>query len=244
MNFLDLIQKVKAQGADTLAAPTFPFTPPGGTSPPANGTKNHTILLQADSASLNVGDTVKVRIYISSTAENISSFSVNIAFDPEFVRVIDADETAAGVQIDYIDTTFRTQTNTVNNSTGIINIRAEATTASALTRTVAEIEFLALKSGTTEIEIITGNSNIVNTNGVDLLEEANAISLNISTTTEEPYPTQPPTTPSIPNTGIQDHPSLIIGAASGILLIIVGLYLNKIGSAKNHKKQRMDGDFS
>lgn len=242
MDFLDLIQQVKAQGADTLAAPTFPFTPPGGsTPPPSNNTNDHVILLQADDTSLKVGETTKVRIYISSTAENISSFTVNITFDPEYLKVIDADETATGTQVDYLDSTFKVQTNNVNNTTGIINIQGKANTASAITRTVAEIEFTAVKSGNTEIEVIADNSNIVNTNGVDLLDQANSVSFSIGTSTEEPYQPQPqpspqPGTPIIPNTGIQDYPGLIIGAAGGIVLIAAGIYLNKLAGEKDHKK--------
>lgn len=241
MDFLDLIQKVKAQGADTLAAPTFPFTPPGGTTPDPGNEEQNTITLQLDDTTVKVSDRFKVRVYINTTEENIKSFSVNISFNPNYLRVIDSDDTESGIQIDYIDTTFEDSTNEANNTTGIVNIRSEASSASGITRTVAEVEFLALKSGTSEISVIKANSNIVNSSGVDVLDETNAISLSIgSQSVIIPTDSNPVI---IPDTAIQDYSGLLLGAFGGLLLIFSGIYVTRLGKQKHHKKQGINGDL-
>ncbi len=230
MNFLQLIQKAKAQGADTLSAPTFPFNPPG--QPVASPTQNAPqIRLETDTVNVKTGDEIRVRVLIDTKGERITSYTVNIVYDPAFLRVIDADEVTGGVQINFLDETFAESLNQVNSSTGIINLRANTTEASTVTRTVAEVEFMVIGTGTTEIEIVQSNSNLVNISGVDVLESTNTINLQIEAKTQQVVT---PTTPIIPSTSLKDHFGVAF-TTLGAMLLVAGLYLIKIIRENNHK---------
>jgi len=238
MNFLKLIQKAQAQGADTLAAPTFPFTPPGEPTPtPDPVTDGHTILLRTDSASIEAQDRITVRIYIDTDGSETSGFSVNIDFDPEYFQVIDSDEVVTGTQVNYIDTTFEDAVNTVNNTSGIINLRAvaEEDNYSSLSRTVAEIEFIATKAGVSEIKIVQTSSNILSTSSVDVLDNVNSLNFNISAQSAQITPTDSTTPTLVPRTGISDHANLLFASTGGILLIITGLYLRKLAKREQNR---------
>ena len=242
MDFLQLIEKVRAQGSDTLAAPTFPFTPPGGstvTPPPSSEGRN--LLLQADSTSVKTQQRFKVRIFVDSDESEITGFSVNISFDPDYFRVIDSDTESNGVQVDYLDTTFDATVNTVNNENGIINLRAEVeeADASSISRTVAEIELIALKTGTSEIEITQSNSNILSTSGVDVLDSTNSLNFNITAQTTQVIPSDgSDETPLIPKTGITDQFDLLLATVGGILLIITGIYIRRISKREATQKRK------
>jgi len=219
MDFLQLIQKVQAQGADTLAAPTFPFTPPGGsTVPPPSTDEGRNLLLQTDSTSVKTQQRFKVRIYVDSDESEITGFTVNITFDPDYFQVIDADTGTTGVQIDYLDSTFDTTVNTVNNDSGIINLRTE----------VEEIELIAIKTGTSQIKITQSSSNILSTSGVDVLDNVNSLNFNITAQTTQEEPDDSDGTPIIPKTGITDQFDLLVALVGGVLLILTGIYIRKI----------------
>jgi len=231
MDFLQLIQKVQAQGADTLAAPTFPFTPPGGsTVPPPSTDEGRNLLLQTDSTSVKTQQRFKVRIYVDSDESEITGFTVNITFDPDYFQVIDADTGTTGVQIDYLDSTFDTTVNTVNNDSGIINLRTEVeeSQASSIARTVAEIELIAIKTGTSQIKITQSSSNILSTSGVDVLDNVNSLNFNITAQTTQEEPDDSDGTPIIPKTGITDQFDLLVALVGGVLLILTGIYIRKI----------------
>lgn len=229
INFLNLIGQAKAQGADTIAAPTFPWTPPGGPPTPDPGDQDTgpKIALSTDNASVKVGDDFVVRVSVD-TEETITGFSVSISYDPNFFLVIDSDEETEGVQVDYIDTSFIPNTNSVNSESGIINIRTETEEGqeSSLSRTVAEIHLQARKAGTSEITINKENSNLLSTTGVDILNTANSLNINIAQKTV-PIVTEEEPEPYIPKTALTDHAGLILGSTGGFLLIIAGIYLNR-----------------
>lgn len=244
MNILGLIEKVKAQGADTLASPTFPFTPPGGTpATPTTPSTGRNILLQTDTTSIKAQEKFTVRIYIDTNETEISGFTANISFDPDYFQVVDADSDTTGIQIDYLDTTFDAVINSANNTSGIINLRAEteANQATSLSRTVAEIEFRAIKTGASEIEITQSSSNIISTSGVDVLDNVNSLSFNISAHTEEIIPTSSTTSHElIPKTGISDNINLLAASIGGLLLIITGIYIRKLSKRESKHTNAAD----
>jgi hypothetical protein len=228
MDFLQLIKKAQAEGADTLASPTFPFTPPGETpvTPPSTP-EGKTILLQTDTTSVKVQDRITVRVYIDSDGSDITGFNINIDFDPEYFQAIDSDTGTTGVQVNYLDTTFEE----------VVNIRAEAAedAETSIARTAAEIEFVALKTGTSEIKVVQTSSNMLSTSSVDILDSTNSINFNISAQAIEVDTNGDSQTPRIPDTGITDHASLVLASAGGLLLIIAGIYLRRI--TKGAKRQ-------
>lgn len=237
-NFLGLIQQAQAAGADTLASPTFPYTPPGA---PVNNnttpTAGRNIILQSDTTSVKVQTSFKVRIYIDTKTSSVQSFSANISFDPNYFQVVDADDSTDGVQIDYLDSTFTATTNTVNNSTGLINLHAEVSSSSqatTLTRSVAEITFLPVKKGSSKITVVESNSNLMNTSSVDVLDNTNSLTFAIAAQTQQTQPTTPTNNnnnqggTSIPATGFMDSASLITASIGGILLIATGIYIVRI----------------
>jgi len=242
MNFLGLIQKAQATGADTLASPTFPYTPPGT---PVNNNTNPTtgrnIILQSDTTSVKVQEEFKVRIYLDTKTSSIQSFSVNISFDPSYFQVVDSDSATDGVQIDYLDSTFSAKTNTANNSTGVISVRAEVESsaqATTITRSVAEITFLPIKKGSSKITVVESNSNLSNTSGVDILDNTNSLTFSIDTQAIQPVTPSGGDTnnPDIPKTGFLDSASLITASIGGILLIATGIYIVRISKINNRGK--------
>ncbi len=231
MDFFNLISKAKAQGADTVSLPTFPFTPPGGSTPVTPATDKKIINVETDSTAVKVGADFRVRIKVETKDTKVSSFHVNISFDPNYLRVVDSDIAQSGIQVDFVDTVFKEELNNVNNTTGIITVKGniEADNATALSRTVAEIEFVAVKAGKSELKIIQDNSSLINTSGVDVLDEVNSINFNISTQTVIIDPADDDTPPVIiPNTGIPDYFGVIIGSLAGIILIISGIYIKRL----------------
>lgn len=232
LNFLSLIQKAQAEGADSVAAPTFPFTVPGGgvVNPPA--TNEPGITLQTDSTNVEVGDEFKVKINVDSKTTNISGFTTSITFDPAFLVVLDSNTAEQGIQVDYLDTVFLPIANTVNNNSGIISLRSEAgeNQQSTVNRTVAEIEFRAIKKGSSQIKVVEENSNILNVAGIDILSQTNALNINIASQTNTG--TNPPPPPIIPKTGFADEAGILVMSISGILLITAGLYLSRVKKRK------------
>ncbi|MBN1331449.1 hypothetical protein JW978_01020 [Candidatus Dojkabacteria bacterium] len=239
MDYLGLIQKVKAQGADTLASPTFPFNPPGGTITPTPTpvADQNSITIETDSTQITTGENIKVRIAIDSQAEELGSFSITISFDPEYMKVLDSDLTLSGVQIDFIDSVFEATTNTANNSTGIITLKGEVAEGeeTSLARTVAEIEFTALKAGTSEVKLIESSSSLVSTQGTDVLEETNSLNFNISLQTATTTNDTETTTITIPKTGIYDNPAYL-SILIGILLVAIGIILARTSSSEKTRK--------
>ena len=171
-----------------------------------------------------------MRIYVDSDESEITGFTVNITFDPDYFQVIDADTGTTGVQIDYLDSTFDTTVNTVNNDSGIINLRTEVeeSQASSIARTVAEIELIAIKTGTSQIKITQSSSNILSTSGVDVLDNVNSLNFNITAQTTQEEPDDSDGTPIIPKTGITDQFDLLVALVGGVLLILTGIYIRKI----------------
>ncbi len=240
MDFLDLIQKTKAEGMDSLASPTFPFTPPDNPNQGHNNTSDtNKIILETDSTSIQIQKRTIIRIYIDATEEKITSFTIGISFDPQFFQVIDSDTTEAGVQINYIEPIFNVTKNNVNNSTGIITLQAKVENteqAITLSRTIAEIELIPLKTGASEIKIIEENSNMLNTSSVNILSAVNSINFNINTNTEQTTNTDNQNTIYIPKTALNQDTKAFLSILSGILLVVSGLFIVKtIKNVKNNK---------
>ncbi|MBD3279971.1 hypothetical protein GF389_00420 [Candidatus Dojkabacteria bacterium] len=242
MDILGLIQKVKAQGADSLASPTFPFDPPGEPATPDTpdiDTETPSIKIEADSIQVTTGENFKIRIILNTQGEQVSSFTTTISFDPEYLAVLDSDQTLSGVQIDHIDTVYEATTNSANNSTGIITLKAEVPEGeeTALSRTIAEIELTALKSGTSEVKVIQSSSSLVSTQGTDLLEETNSLNFNISTqsTPGTIDPQNQGTTGTIPKTGFYDNPAYL-SVLFGILLVVIGIILARTSASEKNQK--------
>ncbi len=240
MDFLDLIQKARAEGADTVSAPTFPFTPPAGSGGSQQNNQNtNNILLQTDTVSINKQKRTIVRIYIDATENKISSFTISISFDPAFFQVLDSNTTESGTQINFLDSVFSEKTNTVNNSTGLITLQASVENmdqATTLARTIAEIEFIPLKEGASEIKIIEENSNLLNTSSVDILNSTNSINFNISSTNEQSSQNNGQNnTIYIPKTALNQDLKAILSITGGLLLISSGIYIIKL--AKNGKNK-------
>ena len=240
MDIRNLIQIAKAQGADTLASPTFPFNPPGGVvNPPVQTDDQHAITLATDKTQINTSENFRVRVTLDSQTEELGGFTITISFDPEYLKVLDSDLTVSGVQVDFIDTVYETTVNSANNSTGIITIKAEVPEGeeTTLSRTVAEIEFTALKAGTSEVKMIQSSSSLVSTQGTDLLEETNSLNFNISTKTATDTTdgtTQPPGV--IPKTGIYDNPAYL-SIFIGLLLVVIGIILTRTSSSEKNPRK-------
>lgn len=241
MNFLELIEKAKAQGADSLASPTFPFTPPGGVIPDPGdqpSAEATSVTMETNSNSVVAGETFRIRLIVDSQEDEIDNLTITISFDPDYFQVIDSDQTQNGTQVDFLDTALNETANSVNNTTGIISLKAETEeVAASVTRTIAEIELTAIKSGTSEIKVLKSNSTLISPSGTDLLEDVNAINFNISTQSNQidPSDQDPIDDGYIPKTGFYDDPAfLTIGL--GMLLIVVGIILTRISRGeKNHK---------
>lgn len=240
MNLLNLIEKAKAEGADVLASPTFPFSVPGSGSSTGTGTtvEGRSILLETDTTSVNSQQKFIVRIKVNSDETEISGFTVSVDFDPDYLQVVDADTSLTGTQIDYQDTTFEAAVNIVNNTSGLINLRAETEEGqtSSISRTVAEIEFVALEAGTSEVTITETNSNIISTSGVDVLDSTNSIKFNISTQAIDTTIDIEEEATSIPKTGISDNLDLLTASIGGILLITTGLYIRKLSKRETSRR--------
>ena len=243
MDFQHLITKVQAEGADTLASPTFPFTPPAGWEDNQQSSSDtNNIRLETDSTTVQVQKRIIVRIFIDATKDKISSFTVNVSFDPNLLQVIDSDTTESGIQINFLDSVFDVSKNSVNNSTGIITLQAKVENtdqATTLSRSVAEIEFIAIQPGASEVKIIKENSNLANSSSVDVLNSVNSINLNITSSTQENTQDNQSqeNTIYIPKTALSQDMQAFLSILVGILLILSGLYVIKFikdGKSKSH----------
>ena len=221
--------KAYAEGVDTVAAPSFPFTPPDG-GPTPTPTDEPRIVLNADKTTLKVGETVKVTIKIESQDESLKNYKVVISYDPTILKVIDKSTTETGVQISYIDTFFTQSTNVASESLGTIELSA-ASPSSAVTvnRNVGEIEFQALKADDTTVEVLEEQSLLTNASDANVLKSTVPIVITVTGSTGEPAPT-----PGLPKSGfIDNYP--VVSWVIGIVLVLTGISIG-IKYGKKDKK--------
>ena len=222
--------KAYAEGVDTVAAPSFPFTPPDGGVTPPPASDEARIVLNADKTSLKVGETVTVTIKVESQDETLKSYKVVLSYDPTVLKVIDKSTSETGVQISYTDTFFTESTNVASESLGTIEISAASpSTAVTVNRNVGEIEFQALKADDTTVEVLEDQSLLTNSSDANVLQSSVPIVITVTGSTGEPAPT-----PGLPKSGfIDDYP--VVSWVVGILLVIAGISLG-IKYGKKDKK--------
>lgn len=220
---MNIIGKVYAQeDVDTVAAPTFPFTPPFETPTPTPTTEGAKITLNTSDATLKVGDKTTVTIRVESDDVEIKAYKVVISYDPTKLRVIDKDTQTSGTQVSFTDTFFTDTANLASEQIGTIEVTA-TTPSSAVTvnRNVADIEFEARATGTVTLEIIEEQSSLTDTNDANALEST--VPLVITIAGDSTTPTGTPT-PVLPKSGIFDESPILTGIV-GVLLVITGIVL-------------------
>ncbi|MBN1915836.1 hypothetical protein JW796_02455 [Candidatus Dojkabacteria bacterium] len=220
---MNLLDKVYAQSnLDTLAAPTFPFTPPFEEQPPATTTDGAKISLNTSKATLKVGEKTTVTIRVESDDIEINTYKIVISYDPTKLGVIDKDAQTSGTQISFTDTYFTDNANLASEQIGTIEIAA-TTPSSAVTvnRNVADIEFEGRATGTVTLEIMDEHSSLTGTNNTNI--PASTVPLVITITGDTTTPTIIPT-PGLPKSGILDESPVLTGIV-GILLVMTGIML-------------------
>lgn len=220
---MDLLGKVYAQDdVDTLAAPTFPFTPPFETPTPTPTTDGAKITLNTSDATLKVGEKTTVTVRVESDDVEIKAYKVVISYDPTKLRVTDKDAQISGTQVTFTDTFFNDTKNLASEQVGTIEITA-ATPSSAVTvnRNVADIEFEARATGTVTLEVIKDQSSLTDASDANALESTVPLVITISGDSTTPGGTP---TPGLPKSGILDESPILTGIV-GVLLVVTGIIL-------------------
>lgn len=252
---MDLFKPVKVFAqVDGVASPTIPFTAPGQVTPttltPTTSETGPSISLVADQTTMNVGDTVLIQVVIDTDLQPISSYTIQLLYSPEFLEVLDLDDSTDVVETDFLDTFFDPLINEVSQAQGIITIQAEnpAGSNSITDRVVAEFEVEALKAGFADITFGEENTALTTANSEDILQTTNSVDLVISgevepTTAPTPLPNQTVTPTSeiplptqIPQTDIPDNLRTPLALVAGVLLISLGTYIYKLRDPNASKK--------
>ncbi|MCA9383628.1 hypothetical protein KC909_04630 [Candidatus Dojkabacteria bacterium] len=237
--------RAEAQSTDTVISPTIPFDPPNvptTTTPSVIPTPSGpSITVSSDRTQAGVGDRVKVSVNIDTKGAEVREYSFNITFNPGIFRVVDANTTTSStVEISFLDTFFQATQNESSQQNGTINVAASTDLGSATisNRTVAEFELEAIAEGFSEVQVVTANSLLVNTNSINILESGNSISFTVTS--------QGDTSPT-PITGVGEQPipsttpsTALLDGESGKSVIVVGLLLIASGfyiwKQKNREK--------
>lgn len=252
------LSKVYAQ-VDGVVSPTIPFTPPGSITPttagPTTAVVGPSISLTSEETTLEVGTTSKIQVVIDTQLQPISQYSIQILFSPEFLRVVDFDDSTDSIEIDFRDTFFNSTINEVSQQQGIITISAEnpAGSSSITSRVVAEIQVEALKAGFAEVSIGRENSNLLTSGSADILQNTTTVefvigggggtgpTIVIPSTSINPNVSVLPSSdiplPSrTPDTAITDNLRAPAALILGVILISMGSYFIKLRNTNESKK--------
>lgn len=250
------LKKVYAQ-VDGVASPTIPFSPPGSITPttagPTTAVLGPSISLSSDQTSLEVGTISKIQVTIDTQLQPISQYSIQLLFSPEFLRVVDFDDSTDSIEVDFRDTFFDATINEVSQQQGIITINAEnpVGSSSITSRVIAEFEVEALKAGFAEVSFGRENTNLLTSGSADILQNTNTIEFVIGggtgptsvvpSTSINPNVSIGPTSDIIlpsrtPDTAITDNLRAPAALILGVLLISMGSYFIKLRNTDASKK--------
>jgi hypothetical protein len=248
-NLQDLLAPKAYAQSDAIAQPTFgPIDI--GVTPQAQAK----ILLTSNTTSLVVGQTFTIDVEIRTGSPDlisVSEYQLVISFDPTKLKVLDADTSVAGTQIQFLDTLYQVVEGT-NNVTAAGRITLTARTPSgaayAINRSVARITFQAQQIGTTTITLPSGSTGnqLINQNGIALPLTLNTLTVAINTqqqaSSSSSYTTSSYSSSStsyyaggtIPDTGLAEDLVANVPLICGFLLILLGVILSR---SKRHEKK-------
>lgn len=251
------LSKVYAQ-VDGVASPTIPFTPPGSITPttagPTTAVLGPSISLTSEETTLEVDTISKIQIVIDTKLQPISQYSIQLLFSPEYLRVVDFDDSTDSIEIDFRDTFFDSTINEVSQQQGIISISAEnpAGVSSITNRVIAEVQVEALKAGFAEVTIGRENTNLLTSGSVDILQNTTKVEFVIGgggtgPTSTFPSPTINPNATILPtsevvlpsrtpDTAITDNLRAPAALILGVMLISLGSYFIKLRNTDESKK--------
>ncbi len=219
-----LIQIVRAQ-----SEPTFPYkgpyerpkpTPPGDV----------TIRLSSSISTLQVNQTASCDVEIESGNEKITRYTIVLSFDPSVLEVIDANASQSGIQINFLDTFSTVQTNSANNSSGIITISANVSgNPQTINRKIAQISFKAKKTGVSVVSVNKSQSSVYNSQGANVLTSTTSVNFSVTGQTS-----QGTGRPQAPSSGIIDTAATIGSVIVGTLMLYIGI---KSVLGKKNKKE-------
>ena len=247
--FAKLLQQVQAQGTN-IVSPTLPvdvstFQPQETQTPtPITSNKVKVSLLMTKPEELRVNDKIKIYVAITSNDKTVQSYNITIKYDPKFLKF----NSKA-----FLDTDYELTENVIVNETSntiIVKGTAKETPVS-LNKNLAYIEFLTIDEGSTLVQISTTNQDteILNLQGINILEEATNITIGIEeklpptpvpsvtdfvTATPTKASTTPEPTKILPRSSLEltDFAQYApIGA--GVLILIVGIWLKRLMSSKD-----------
>jgi len=212
-----LVEDVIAQ-----SEPTFPYDGPfeEPDQPPTAG--EAIVRLSTSTSSLEIGSSVTCDLRIESNNEEVESYTLVISFDASVLEVVDADLTQTGTQINLTDDFFETQTNSVDNTSGTIQISAFASgTPQSVNRNVAQITFRAKRTGTSVVSVNRSASEVINDEDTDILASTTSLNLTVTGVSEQEEEQQEEE--QLPVSGISDTLATLGGILSGLLMLYVGI---------------------
>lgn len=257
--------RVEAQ-VDGIASPTIPYTPPDGNPEltPTPQPEGPYITVLIDKPTIGLGDTATVTVRVDSHGQQISQYTVELLFDPNVIKVTDAQPIDAEIQVNSLETTFSVIGNQVAQNTGIISFSArnDSGTLSLTNKPVFNFQIEGLEDGFSDIKIDTGRSSMINAGSVNILQNTNDASVTVDSSitnvtipptsipigpspTIDPNITQTPIIPTTtlipipsgtPDTAIGGSLATAVSVTFGALLIIAGGYIRK--SRKQHASSR------
>lgn len=218
-----LVQEVIAQ-----SEPTFPYDGPfeEPDQPPTAG--EAIIRLSTSASSLEIGSTATTDLRLESNNEQVESYTIVITFNASVLEVVDANLSQTGVQVNFVDDFSQVQTNSANNTTGVIQISAFASgTPQSINRNIAQITFRAKTSGTSVVSVNRSESQVVNDEDSDVLASSTSLNFTVTGETQTGQPsddgdggdgTQP-----LPASGLFDTLATFGSVLSGLLMLYVGI---------------------
>ncbi len=254
-----LIQSVEAESGDGNVQPTFITdidfsngTNNGGDNTGGDGTDDDqdqeedqdqgqtsdtvgSVSLNSTDTNFSIGSEFEIAVRISSGTAEISSYSIKVEFDSDYIQVVDTDLEESGVQIAYTHDDFSLLENTANNSTGSIIIRAETSSPEEVNKAIASITFRAVAEGQTDIEVIKQESSLVNDVSTNILEESSSLSVSLGDNVVSPVETIED--PVLPDGTVSSLPKSDL-PFTGIIFIILGLIFIYIGFSLRRKFER------
>jgi len=248
---MNLIAIAKALGVDDITSPTIPFVPPTGTvtglpTTTDSPTTGASISLKADVTSIKKDTETDISVIIFSNSEEIKSLKFTVSYDPNIFEIVDGSDSEAGVQIHYLNSFFVTSKNSVDTVNGIITLEAGSQTGTATisNRTIAKIKVKALKDGIGEFRVVKDQSNLLKSDGTNILVQVQGVTLKVGegqltatpgvSTSVTGSTTGSPTGTDIqkpfdktPDTALFDTPGSVSAVVGGLFLIVTGIYLYK-----------------
>ena len=181
-----IIPKVNAQ-SDTVAQPTFGTIDVGGDSVGVSST----VLVSSDKTSVNVGDTVTLRVEVNTKEIAINEYRIILDFDPARFTVLDQNPDVSGTQVTLLDTIFEVQNpqneNVVQNGRLTLVAKTESGNSFTVNRDVAEIKLQAQSVGSSIIKIVEGSSGtqLIRQTGFGVSFTTNEVTVGITTTPQD-----------------------------------------------------------